>query len=112
METRIALIGIVLDCTDSVEELNHLLSEYGQYIVGRLSVLPWTRRMTLSVLFPGSWVCCPVSARKRFMPRRSRELAAPSVRVCVTGCPLGIPYSAALQQTRPSGHVLRDALWV
>ncbi|RYT15205.1 hypothetical protein EAI89_14420 [Eubacterium sp. am_0171] len=25
---------------------------------------------------------------------------------------MGIPYSAALQQTRPSGHVLRDALWV
>ena len=38
METRIALIGIVLDCTDSVEELNHLLSEYGQYIVGRMGI--------------------------------------------------------------------------
>ena len=38
METRIALIGIVLDCTDSVEELNHLLSEYGQYFVGRMGI--------------------------------------------------------------------------
>ena len=38
METRIALIGIVLDCTDSVEELNHLLSEYGQYCVGRMGI--------------------------------------------------------------------------
>ena len=38
METRIALIGIVLDCTDSVEELNHLLSEYGQCIVGRMGI--------------------------------------------------------------------------
>lgn len=38
METRIALIGIVLDCTDSVDELNHLLSEYSQYIVGRMGI--------------------------------------------------------------------------
>lgn len=38
METRIALIGIVLDSTDSVEELNHLLSQYGQYIVGRMGI--------------------------------------------------------------------------
>ena len=38
METRIALIGIVLDCTDSVEELNHLLSEYGQNIVARMGI--------------------------------------------------------------------------
>ena len=29
METRIALIGIVLNSTESVDELNHLLSEYG-----------------------------------------------------------------------------------
>lgn len=38
METRIALIGIVLDSKDSVDELNHLLSQYGQYIVGRMGI--------------------------------------------------------------------------
>ncbi len=38
MDTRIALIGIVLSSTDSVEKLNHLLSEYGQYIVGRMGI--------------------------------------------------------------------------
>ena len=38
METRIALIGIVLYCTDSVDELNHLLSEDCQYIVGRMGI--------------------------------------------------------------------------
>ena len=35
METRIALIGIIVENPDSVEELNHLLHEYGKYIIGR-----------------------------------------------------------------------------
>lgn len=38
METRIALIGIILENTDSVDELNQLLSENGQYIVGRMGI--------------------------------------------------------------------------
>ncbi|MGC4018407.1 MAG: iron-only hydrogenase system regulator [Muricomes sp.] len=38
MDTRIALIGIILSSTDSVGELNHLLSEYGTYIVGRMGI--------------------------------------------------------------------------
>ncbi|MGN0142262.1 MAG: TM1266 family iron-only hydrogenase system putative regulator [Roseburia sp.] len=43
METRIALIGIIVECTDSVEELNHLLHEYGSYIVGRMGI-PYRER--------------------------------------------------------------------
>lgn len=38
MDTRIALIGIVLDSRESVDELNHLLSQYGEYIVGRMGI--------------------------------------------------------------------------
>lgn len=38
METRIALVGIILDSTESVDELNHLLSQYSQYIVGRMGI--------------------------------------------------------------------------
>ena len=38
MDTRIALIGIVLISNDSVEELNHLLSRYGEYIIGRMGI--------------------------------------------------------------------------
>lgn len=38
MDTRIALIGIVVENTDSVEELNHLLSQYGHYIIGRMGI--------------------------------------------------------------------------
>ena len=38
MESRIALIGIVVSNFDSVGALNLLLSEYGKYIVGRMGI--------------------------------------------------------------------------
>ena len=36
--TRIALIGIVVENSDSVEQLNSLLSQYGNYIIGRMGI--------------------------------------------------------------------------
>lgn len=38
METRIALIGIIVENPDSVEQLNHLLHEYGSFIAGRMGI--------------------------------------------------------------------------
>ena len=38
METRIALIGIIVEDMDAVERLNGLLHEYGQYIIGRMGI--------------------------------------------------------------------------
>lgn len=38
METRIALIGIIVEDPDSVEEMNNLLHRYGTYIIGRMGV--------------------------------------------------------------------------
>ena len=38
MDTRIALIGIILESLESVGELNHLLSEYGEYVIGRMGI--------------------------------------------------------------------------
>ena len=43
MDTRIALIGIIVEREDSVERLNMLLHEYGQYIIGRMGI-PYRRR--------------------------------------------------------------------
>ena len=34
MQTRVAVMGIVVENTDSVERLNTLLHEYGSYIIG------------------------------------------------------------------------------
>lgn len=43
MDTRIALIGIVVNHSESVDTLNHLLSKYGQYIIGRMG-LPYREK--------------------------------------------------------------------
>ena len=46
--TRIALIGIVVEKSDSVEQLNSLLSQYGNYIIGRMGI-PY-REKSLSII--------------------------------------------------------------
>ena len=38
MQTRVAIMGIVVENTDSVERLNTLLHEYGSYIIGRMGI--------------------------------------------------------------------------
>lgn len=43
MESRIALVGIVVENTDSVEKINAILHEYGEYIVGRMGI-PYHKR--------------------------------------------------------------------
>ena len=43
MEKPIAVIGIIVENTDSVEKLNSLLHEYGEIIVGRMG-LPYRER--------------------------------------------------------------------
>lgn len=36
--TRIALIGIIVEDTDSVERMNGILHEAGEYIIGRMGI--------------------------------------------------------------------------
>ena len=43
METRIAVIGIIVENNDSVEELNKILHQYGEYIIGRMGI-PYRKR--------------------------------------------------------------------
>jgi len=43
METRIALIGIMVEDKNSVGKLNDILHEYGEYIVGRMGI-PYHKR--------------------------------------------------------------------
>ena len=38
METRVAIIGIIVENDSSVESLNALLHEYGKYIIGRMGI--------------------------------------------------------------------------
>ncbi len=43
MQTRVAVMGIIVENTDSVDALNHILHEYGHYIIGRMG-LPYRER--------------------------------------------------------------------
>lgn len=38
METRIAVMGIIVEDTGAVEALNSLLHDYGRYIIGRMGI--------------------------------------------------------------------------
>ncbi len=43
MENRVAMIAIVVEELKSVDELNHLLHQFSQYIVGRMGI-PYPKR--------------------------------------------------------------------
>ena len=43
METRVAVIGIIVENKESVEALNELLSEYGDFIIGRMGI-PYSKK--------------------------------------------------------------------
>ncbi|MCI5602540.1 MAG: TM1266 family iron-only hydrogenase system putative regulator [Lachnospiraceae bacterium] len=38
METRIALIGIIVEDTNAVENVNEIIHNYGSYIIGRMGI--------------------------------------------------------------------------
>ncbi|MDD6489602.1 MAG: iron-only hydrogenase system regulator [Clostridia bacterium] len=38
MESRVSIIGIIVENTNSIEKLNELLHTYGEYIIGRMGI--------------------------------------------------------------------------
>lgn len=47
MENRVALLGIIVENNNSIDKLNHLLHEYGQYIIGRMGIPHRERHMNI-----------------------------------------------------------------
>ena len=43
METRVAVMSIIVENPDMVERLNALLHEFGEYIIGRMGI-PYRKR--------------------------------------------------------------------
>ena len=43
METRVAVMSIIVENGDSVEKINALLHEHGDYIIGRMGI-PYRKR--------------------------------------------------------------------
>lgn len=48
MDSRVALIGIMVENPGSIEKMNQLLHEYGSYIIGRMGI-PYRER-SLSII--------------------------------------------------------------
>ena len=47
METRVAVMGIIVENIHSVEMLNNLLHEYGNYIIGRMGIPYRTKKINI-----------------------------------------------------------------
>lgn len=48
MDTRVALIGIIVSNSDSVESINKLLHSYSEHIIGRMGI-PY-RKKNISII--------------------------------------------------------------
>lgn len=48
METRVAVMGIIVQDLHSAEQMNAILHEYGEYIIGRMGI-PY-RQKNISIL--------------------------------------------------------------
>lgn len=38
METRVAVISVIVESTERIDELNRLLHEYGDFVIGRMGL--------------------------------------------------------------------------
>ena len=43
METRVAVMSIIVEAPESVEKLNSILHDFGEYIIGRMGI-PYRKR--------------------------------------------------------------------
>ena len=47
MDTRVAVMSIIVENPDAVEKLNGILHEYGEYIIGRMGIPYRKRRISI-----------------------------------------------------------------
>ena len=47
METRVALLSIIVENADAPEKINAILHEYGEYIIGRMGIPYRERRISI-----------------------------------------------------------------
>ena len=65
METRVAVMGIIVENNSSADPLNALLHEHGQYIVGRMGI-PYRERKinVISIIIDAPQDCISALAGK------------------------------------------------
>ena len=50
-ETRIALIGIIVEAMEATEQLNHILHDYSDFIIGRMGIPYREKKMNIISIF-------------------------------------------------------------
>lgn len=58
METRVAVMSIIVEAGDMVETLNAILHDYGEYIIGRMGI-PYRQRGSISSASPSTRLRIP-----------------------------------------------------
>ena len=80
METRVAVIGIIVEDEGSVEALNALLHEYGRYVIGRMGV-PYRARgvnvISVAVDAPGDRINALTGALGRLQGLTAKAAYSP-----------------------------------
>lgn len=51
METRVALISIIVENNDVIDDINRFLHEAGKYIIGRMGI-PYREKASISSVLP------------------------------------------------------------
>ena len=70
IETRVAVISIIVGNEDAAQKINEILHEYRGYIIGRMGI-PYRSKGILrrrSARFPARSESCPGSAPRRLIP--------------------------------------------
>lgn len=50
MDTRVAVMSIIVENSDTVEILNRILHEYGEYIIGRMGIPYKKRKININII--------------------------------------------------------------
>ena len=93
-ETRVAVMGIIVENRDSVSALNNLLHDHGQYIIGRMGI-PYKEKgvsiISIAIDAPQD-VTAALSGKIGRLPGVSVKTAYSNVVTAASGnSPMGVP---------------------
>ena len=54
MQSSVAVIGIIIEDKSSIEALNHIISEYSEYVIGRMGIPYHSKNMNIISIKPAS----------------------------------------------------------
>lgn len=78
MQTRVAVMAVIVEKSESVEKLNSVLHEYGNFIIGRMGIPYRERRINiLSIALDapaGHYIVSRRKARKHTRSKRQNRL--------------------------------------